>query len=38
MLMELSEPVLAAVPEAVKRVESLVREIHENGSKLEADR
>jgi hydrogenase maturation protease len=38
MLMELSEPVLAAVPEAVKLVESLVEEIHENGSKQSADR
>jgi hydrogenase maturation protease len=37
MLMELSEPVLAAVPEAVKLVESLVEEIHENGSKQGAD-
>ena len=37
MLMELSEPVLAAVPEAVKLVESLVEEIHENGSKQRAD-
>jgi hydrogenase maturation protease len=38
MLMELSEPVLAAVPEAVKLVESLVGEIHENVSKQKADR
>jgi hydrogenase maturation protease len=38
MLMQLSEPVLAAVPEAVKLVESLVEEIHENGSKQSADR
>jgi hydrogenase maturation protease len=37
MLMELSEPVLAAVPEAVKLVESLVEEIHEKGSEQEAD-
>jgi hydrogenase maturation protease len=37
MLMELSEPVLAAVPEAVKLVESLVEEIHESGSKQRAD-
>jgi hydrogenase maturation protease len=37
MLMELSEPVLAAVPEAMKLVESLVEEMHENGSKQRAD-
>jgi len=37
MLMELSEPVLAAVPEAVKLVESLVEEIHAKGSEQEAD-
>jgi hydrogenase maturation protease len=38
MLMELSAPVLAAVPEAVKLVDSLVEKMQENGSKQKADR
>ncbi len=37
MLMELSEPVQAAVDEAVKLVESLVEEISESRSKQKAD-
>jgi hydrogenase maturation protease len=37
MLMELSEPVQAAVDEAVKLVESVVGEIHETNGKQRAD-
>ena len=37
MLMELSEPVRAAVDEAAKLVESIVGEIHEANSKQRAD-
>jgi hydrogenase maturation protease len=37
MLMELSEPVLAAVPEAVKLVQSLVEEIHGANNKRKAE-
>jgi hypothetical protein len=35
--MELSEPVLAAVPEAVKLVQSLVEEIHGANNKQKAE-
>jgi hydrogenase maturation protease len=37
MLMELSEPVLAAVPEAVKLVQSLVEEIHGANNKQKTE-